>query len=51
MSALTPKAALTTLATLVTVPTVVHVVDVVNVAKDESLIYIDLHEGHYRLRV
>ena len=51
MSALTPKAALATLATLATVTTVAHIADVVDVAKDKSLIYIDLHEGYFGLRV
>ena len=51
MSALTPKAVLTTLATLATVTTIVYIIDVVDVIKDKSLIYIDLHEGHFRLRV
>ena len=51
MSALVPKAALATLATLATVPTVAYIADVVDVGKDESLMYIDLHEGHFGLRV
>ena len=51
VSALTPKAALAILVILATVTTVAHIVDVVDVAKDKSLIYIDLHEGHFRLRV
>ena len=49
--ALVPKAALTTLATPTTVPIVVYIADVVDVVKGGSLIYIDLHEGHFRLRV
>ena len=51
MSALVPKVVCATLATPATVPTVVHITDVVGVVKDESLIYINLHEGHFRLRV
>ena len=44
-------ATLATLTTLATVPTIVYIADVVDVVKDESLIYIDLHEGRYRLRI
>ena len=51
MSALVPKAVCATLATPATVPTIVHIADVAGVVKDKSLIYIDLHEGHFRLRV
>ena len=51
MSALMPEAALATLATPATVPIVAHIADVADVAKDESLMYIDLHEDRYGLRV
>ena len=46
-----PKAALATLAILTTVPIVAHIADVADVVKDRSLIYIDLHEGYFGLRV
>ena len=46
-----PKVALTTLMTLAIVPTIIYIIDVVDVTKDKSLIYIDLHEGYYGLRV
>ena len=51
VSALVPKAALAILAIPTTVPIVVHIADVVDVVKGRSLIYIDLHEGHFGLRV
>ena len=51
VSALMPKAALATLATPATVPIVARIADVADVVKDGSLMYIDLHEGHFRLRV
>ena len=51
VSALVPKAACATLATPATVPTIAHIADVAGFVKDESLIYIDLHEGHFGLRV
>ena len=46
-----PKAALTTPATLTMVPTIAPIADVADVAKDESLIYIDLYGDRYRIRV
>ena len=51
VSALVPKAVCAILAIPATVPTVVRIADVVGVVKDKSLIYIDLHEGHFGLRV
>ena len=51
VSALMPKAAHATPATPATVPTVAYIADVADVEKDESLMYIDLHEGHFGLRV
>ena len=46
-----PKAALATLATPATVPIVARIADVADVVRDGSLMYIDLHEGHFGLRV